>query len=253
MSLSFEYGFVIDFDAEVNNQTFCIMATPRAEHNIKHLCIAPQGLFQTKDGFGNTLLFGTIAKKHRKFAFSLRGSVENLPIDTDDSLCALFLTSTPLTAFCVSKHEYQMKLKISSMNTQQKAAYVCSYIHDTFEYKRGFTDSQSTVADLLTTRKGVCQDFAHLAAMILRHEHIPTRYASGLCYGEGESHAWVECFIDGRWVCVDPTNNRIDDTSEYIKFAHGRDYADCTPNRGVFNGFASQTLSVYAKVEKEHQ
>ena len=98
-------------------------------------------------------------------------------------------------------------------------------------------------------RKGVCQDFAHLMLSIMRLEGIPSRYVSGLADGEGESHAWLESFIDGEWVGFDPTHDCVTKDKPYIAFSIGRDYLDCSPNRGVFRGSSyAQMLTVKSKV-----
>ncbi|MEZ5095888.1 MAG: transglutaminase family protein [Nocardioides sp.] len=58
----------------------------------------------------------------------------------------------------------------------------------------------------------------------------------------GESHAWVE-FWDGDWVAADPTNLSPVDV-DHIVVARGRDYADVSPFKGVYNGVGTAALSV---------
>ena len=48
------------------------------------------------------------------------------------------------------------------------AERVCTLIPERFEYRRGVTYVGSTVADLLEAGGGVCQDFVHLALILLR-------------------------------------------------------------------------------------
>jgi transglutaminase-like putative cysteine protease len=46
-------------------------------------------------------------------------------------------------------------------------------------------------------------------------------------------HAWVEAFLPQQgWFGFDPTNNLMVDVN-YIKVAHGADYSDCSPIKGV--------------------
>ena len=52
-------------------------------------------------------------------------------------------------------------------------------IPDRFEYRAGVTYVGSTVGDLLAAGAGVCQDFAHLALLLLRRHGIGARYVSG--------------------------------------------------------------------------
>ena len=52
-------------------------------------------------------------------------------------------------------------------------------VPDRFEYRRGATYVGSTVTDLLDIGAGVCQDFVHLALVLLRRQGIAARYVSG--------------------------------------------------------------------------
>ena len=54
-----------------------------------------------------------------------------------------------------------------------------SRIHDDFAYKPGATSVRTTLSELLERRKGVCQDFAHLAVGCLRSFGLAARYVSG--------------------------------------------------------------------------
>ncbi len=55
----------------------------------------------------------------------------------------------------------------------------------------------------LTTRKGVCQDFSFLTLALLRSIDLPARFIEG--EAGGQQHAWVEAWVDGRWISMDPT------------------------------------------------
>ena len=77
-------------------------------------------------------------------------------------------------------------------------------IPDRFEYRAGVTYVGSTVADLLAAGAGVCQDFAHLALLLLRRHGIGARYVSGYLWApaegddasaEVETHAWIEALL----------------------------------------------------------
>jgi transglutaminase-like putative cysteine protease len=125
-------------------------------------------------------------------------------------------------------------------------------IHHDFRFVSGSTTVGSTVADLLEHGKGVCQDFAHLAVSGLRAVGLAARYVSGYLettpppgrkrlVGADASHAWVSVFTGSRWLDVDPTNDRVPDLS-YVELAHGRDYADVPPLKGVI--FSDATESV---------
>ncbi len=117
-------------------------------------------------------------------------------------------------------------------------------IHEQFTYCTDATDVHTHIAEVFEGRRGVCQDFAHVFIAVCRAAQIPCRYVSGYLVtrrarslaGSGASHAWVEVLLPGHgWCAFDPTNNLLANDS-YIKLAHGRDYRDVTPTRGVFKG-----------------
>ncbi len=117
-------------------------------------------------------------------------------------------------------------------------------IYRDFNYELGATSVRTTLPELLTLRKGVCQDFAHLAAGCLRTVGLPARYVSGYVEtspapgqpkleGSDASHAWTSVLVPGGgWIDLDPTNDHFAD-SRYIVTAWGRDFRDVSPLKGV--------------------
>jgi transglutaminase-like putative cysteine protease len=113
--------------------------------------------------------------------------------------------------------------------------------------------------EVLAKRRGVCQDFAHLAIGCLRSFGIPARYVSGYLetvpapgkprlVGVDASHAWFAVYIpDLGWLDFDPTNNKMPH-DQHITLAWGRDYADVTPLKGIAFGGGQHTLSVSVDV-----
>ena len=135
---------------------------------------------------------------------------------------------------------------------------LCELIPDRFEYRPGVTYVGSTVEDLLGMGAGVCQDFAHLALVLLRRRGIAARYVSGYLWAgqddssdslEVDTHAWVEALLPGTdghgepvWVGADPTNRSL--TGEtHVKIGHGRFYSDVPPVKGLYMGGASADLT----------
>lgn len=129
-----------------------------------------------------------------------------------------------------------------------------------FKYKPLATTVSTPVREVLRTREGVCQDFAHLMIACLRSVGLPARYVSGYIrttpragqrrlVGADASHAWASVYCPGSgWIDFDPTNNKIP-TDEHITVAWGRDYADVSPIRGVLLGGSGQTLKVSVDVQ----
>jgi transglutaminase-like putative cysteine protease len=115
----------------------------------------------------------------------------------------------------------------------------------------------SPIEASLTSRQGVCQDFAHIMIAMVRRLRIPCRYVSGYLYhsdqnkdrsADGATHAWVEALLPGfGWVGFDPTNNLMAG-SRHIRTAVGRDYADVPPTLGTMKGRAETELQVRVRV-----
>ena len=135
-------------------------------------------------------------------------------------------------------------------------------IHEEIRYEQGATTVSTTLAEVLDSRAGVCQDFAHLAVGCLRHVGIPARYVSGYLEtspppgrpkleGSDASHAWCSVVLPGGgWVDLDPTNDHFAD-SRYVVTAWGRDFRDVSPMKGViFTESRSSTLNVAVDVTR---
>lgn len=126
------------------------------------------------------------------------------------------------------------------------------FINKDLTYQSNSTRVHTHMQEVLTERRGVCQDFAHVMLGLCRTLQIPALYVSGYLATETASatHAWVEVFVPGRgWQPLDPTHNRQPDET-YVKIAVGRDYADVPPVRGTYKGTTERTLTVEVKVEK---
>jgi transglutaminase-like putative cysteine protease len=132
-------------------------------------------------------------------------------------------------------------------------------IHAEFIYDTESTDVSTPVAEVLRRRRGVCQDFAHLQIAGLRLLGLPARYVSGYLLtrpppgrpklvGADASHAWVGTFVpDFGWVDFDPTNDLLP-SDEHVTVAHGRDFSDVTPLKGVILGGGRHEVRVSVDV-----
>lgn len=79
-------------------------------------------------------------------------------------------------------------------------------LYNAFGYDQTTTDVDSQIDHVLSTRRGVCQDFVHVMLALLRGIGIPCRYVSGyLFHREKEeekdhsaadaTHAWAEVWL----------------------------------------------------------
>jgi len=121
----------------------------------------------------------------------------------------------------------------------QLAREVSAWVHDRLVYDSDSTSPTGGAIETLESGRGVCRDFAHLTAALLRALDVPARlvsvYAPGLV--PMDFHAVVEALVefDGRqqWVVVDPT--RLAPRRDMVRIATGRDATD--------TAFLTNTLS----------
>lgn len=167
------------------------------------------------------------------------------------------LVSTPAEVADYARVSFGPKVSLFSgtMNLMQR-------IYTEFTYDKTASNVETTVEQVLAARKGVCQDFAHLAISCLRSLGLAARYVSGYLetlpppgkpkmIGSDASHAWVSVFIpDYGWLDFDPTNNQIAGEN-HITLAWGRDYGDVAPVKGVIMGGGKHRLSVKVDVSRQ--
>ncbi|MCG9792033.1 transglutaminase family protein [Flavobacterium algicola] len=154
--------------------------------------------------------------------------------------------------------EILKEIEIEGKSIVTLAQECSSYIYNRFTYSKGITTIYTTIDEILETREGVCQDFAHVLLQLMRTLGIPARYVSGyICpnkaglRGEGATHAWVEIYSPTQgWLGIDPTNN-IWTMDNHVKLAVGLNFSDCSPVKGTYKGVAVQTLSVFVSIGYE--
>lgn len=137
-------------------------------------------------------------------------------------------------------------------------------VHADFRYESQSTHIDTPLERVWLQRRGVCQDFAHLAIAVLRLFGLPARYVSGYLLttapdggapmvGADASHAWLQVWCPetpgvpeaggGCWLDLDPTNAVVPGAG-HVRVAVGRDFGDVTPLRGVIRGGGQHALSV---------
>jgi len=133
-------------------------------------------------------------------------------------------------------------------------------IYEEFTYDPSFSDVATPVSQVLQEKRGVCQDFAHVAVGVLRSLGLSARYVSGYLetippagkarlVGADASHAWASVYFpDFGWLPFDPTNNVLPG-ERHVVVAWGRDFSDVSPLRGVVHGGGRHTVQVAVDVE----
>lgn len=249
------------------------------------LQVAPEPAARTMrtDYFGNRICFFSIQQIHRRLEITALSRVSLSPVPAvhlDDSadwssVAAMFRdpVSPELVEpyqFCFNSPSVQASPDLAdyvrqSFNDQtpllQGVQDLNRRIYSDFKYDPVATTVATPLAEVLANRRGVCQDFAHLAIACLRSLGLPARYVSGYLRthsspdkprlaGADASHAWFSAFCPGLgWVDFDPTNNLIP-AEEHITVAYGRDFSDVSPVTGILVGGGSHQVTVGVEVEE---
>lgn len=185
-------------------------------------------------------------------------TIEDLSAEKEKSILLLRLSYPEVIEKQNKINTILKKLEYTNKSIIEITQSCSQYIFENFTYTKGITNIETTLDEVLTIKKGVCQDFAHVLLQLLRTAGIPSRYVSGyICpnqsgyRGEGATHAWVEVYSPKQgWLGIDPTNN-IWTMDNYVRLAVGRDFKDCSPVKGTFKGLARQTLSVSVSIGYE--
>jgi transglutaminase-like putative cysteine protease len=173
-----------------------------------------------------------------------------------------FCFESPLVPTSAAVRAYAEPTFGAGRSLVEVIAEVTERIFSDFAYDPGFTTVTTPLEEVLYYRRGVCQDFAHLAIGCFRSMGLAARYVSGYLettapegeqrlIGADASHAWPSVYVpEWGWLDVDPTNDKLVGTS-YVTTAWGRDYSDVTPLKGiVFGGGDSHLLDVSVDVTR---
>jgi transglutaminase-like putative cysteine protease len=127
-----------------------------------------------------------------------------------------------------------------------------------YQYVPGSTSVETTPYTVLTSRRGVCQDFANVFITLARLLGIPARYVCGYLYTgntgasrarSDASHAWVQLYIPNvGWKAFDPTNGILPRT-DHVRVAYGRHYRDTAPTAGTLYTAAGEALTIAVEVK----
>lgn len=238
----------------------------------------PAKIYSRKDFFGNTLHYFSLHESHKSLKVLVSSDIEVLndiiqplnPISCEDAR-KKFQTDHALK---IEVLQYQLPSQFIQWDEEIIAfAQSCllpdislfegilnliKKIYTEFQFKSGSTNINTPLKTVLKERKGVCQDFSHLAIASLRSVGIPARYVSGYIEtlppkgkvkleGSDASHAWISVYIpEMGWCEFDPTNNMIPQ-QRHIVTAYGRDFADVSPLKGII--FSSGEHKVKVEVD----
>lgn len=275
MIYSIRHTTIFRYEPAVRESIMEVRMQPRTEGQQRCLKFQldvnpPANLMQYRDFMGNTVHHFDIAGGHTQLEINAHSLVEvqgkeslatassgdwadlDARIAADDHSEMLL----PSQFACFSQELEKLAAELDCRrrgNPLDLLTQLNHRIYQAFSYVPNSTKVDSPIDEALRTRKGVCQDFAHIMIALLRRIGIPSRYVSGYLFRgpdshdrsvEGASHAWVETLVPGLgWTAFDPTNDLVGG-DRHIRVAIGRDYADVPPTRGVHRGEAESELSV---------
>jgi transglutaminase-like putative cysteine protease len=233
------------------------------------------------DYFGNPTTYLTIEEPHTELSIIARSNVDVVASDPYPSLettpwdgipAALaratdremldvyqFAFDSPFASFSEAARDYAQPSFAPGRPVLDGAIELMHRIFADFKYEGGVTDIYTPIETVLTDRRGVCQDFAHLFIAALRSLGIPARYVSGYLMtrppegaarlvGADASHAWLSVWVpEAGWVDLDPTNDLLPG-EHHITVAWGRDYGDVSPVNGMVLGGGKQKIEVAVDV-----
>lgn len=253
--VEFSYAMKIEFSSPVIRHCFSLRCLPfnNAYQRIRELFIevSPHNvLTETADGFGNRILTDRITEPHSVFSVYVNGIAEiDIAEKTKEALNGIYKYPSQYTA-CGARLlalANACAKECKGKSPTETAQILMRTLGERFVYQSGATNIHTTAEEALEKGKGVCQDYAHILIALCRHLGVPARYVVGMQEGTGETHAWVEVYDAGIWVGIDPTNHKMVN-DRYLTLSHGRDFADCGINRGLFIGGGSQSQTVEAAV-----
>jgi transglutaminase-like putative cysteine protease len=264
------------------------MLTPRNTRDQicheSHMTIhpVPEILDTHLDFFGNKVYYFVIEQEHNKLTVTVVSRVEKITPETEWTVAELSWEA----ALEMLKNPREEELEIKQFagptdftNPEDRIrdfAMVSFHpdrplfdavndlmrrIYHDFSFTPGFTTVATPLATVMKERKGVCQDFAHLAISCIHAIGLPARYVSGYIEthapagmekltGVDASHAWFSVYIPTMgWVDFDPTNNKIPN-EQYITVGWGRDYFDIVPLKGVIMSSSPHKLKVAVDVKR---
>jgi transglutaminase-like putative cysteine protease len=238
---------------------------------------APAEETEELDYYGNPATFLAVESPHRTFTVTAHSKVrvaapslpepaDTIPWETAQERCASdtltadseageFLFDSPQIIRAPDFADYAAPSFTPGRPIMDAVIDLVARIYDDFKFDRRATNVATPVSEVLRKRRGVCQDFAHLAICCLRSIGLPARYVSGYIetspppgtqrlIGADASHAWFAFWCpDFGWIAADPTNDTLAGR-RHITVAWGRDFSDVSPVQGVVVGGGRHGLGV---------
>lgn len=248
----------------------------RLRGQVLDIAPAPQERYGHSDFFGNRGVMIVHGDRHEDMTIRLSSRVEiaeadrefdispplwRLPEEMAQTLTLdaasphHFLGASPRVAPDSVLEAYARARVAAAMTVRDAVAAIGRALHEDMVFESGATTVETTPQEAFAQKRGVCQDFSHIMISCLREIGVPAGYVSGYLRtlpppgqprleGADAMHAWVRawCGVEQGWVEYDPTNAMFAGT-DHVVIAHGRDYGDVAPVKGVLMAFGGQTAT----------
>ncbi len=243
---------------------------------------APSDISERNDFYGNTTHYFSLNRPHRKLTVTATSIVSRgsstigSAVPISQITCAdarqlikqdralrigllEFMLISPMVKWDQEIFDFAKDCFPENGSLYECVTQLSQKIFSVFDFVPHFTTVNTPIKEVLYTKKGVCQDFSHLAIACIRSMGFPARYVSGYLetvppigvlklQGSDASHAWISVFIpDQGWCDFDPTNNLVPG-ERHIVTAWGRDYSDVPPMKGIIFSSGKQALTVKVDV-----
>lgn len=279
---TYEYGETIPF---CHNLAYL---TPRSDngqtcsHHRLSVQPIPSSTRRRTDYFGNQVAMFAVTVGHPRLSVTASSTVEverEVPTDLESSpkwealrdalpgdtrreglLAYQFCFASPQVPLWRALAEYAAESFVGGQTMLGALSDLTTRIHNDFTYDPAATTISTPVKEVFESRRGVCQDLAHVQIACLRSLGLAARYVSGYVrtvpppgqprlIGADASHAWLSAYCGPLgWLDVDPTNN-VFASSDHITVAWGRDYSDVCPISGMFIGRGDHQMRVGVDVQ----
>ncbi|MGV3541493.1 MAG: transglutaminase-like domain-containing protein [Rufibacter sp.] len=265
------------YEEAVREAFFSFLVLPCQDHT-QRVCSCSYAnsleaeVFQHQNPFGFEVACLRSARTFKNFEFCMKAVVEKrfvpfpygstLTIEQEQASLQehgfylehhLFLELGHFTRIA-PRHYTKLLFRQESQTVYEYLQQLNNHLYQLLEFDPEPTHVCTTANEVLEIGRGVCQDFTHLFIGVARINKIPCRYVSGYLNqglnltGTAVMHAWAEAYIPGfGWQGFDPTNNLLADV-HYIKAAHGSDYSDCSPIKGMLRTNGGHTTSYGVKI-----
>ena len=290
MRYAVRHATVYEYGGDVSHSHHLLHLSPREfayQRRLRHSLVLdpqPRIVRDDIDAFGNAIARLEYDRAHDRLAVTAEMQVEVIPrvaetLESTETWEAvrrrLSYHAVPLAAADLEACRFRMR----SSHVLLKQAFedyarecfrphcaiaaatsdLMSKIHREFKYFPGSTNNRTSCVEVLQSRRGVCQDFAHVMIACLRSFGLAARYVSGYirtvrksgetAVGGDASHAWVSVYCPPLgWLDFDPTNDCLVG-EDHITLAWGRDFGDVSPLRGVLVGGRRHKLEVDVRVQ----